>query len=51
MTDEVGSGFQEGQQVLVALVLERRTQTVRSALGDLQSRALDELGFGASRSC
>ena len=37
--------LEEGQQILVDLVLERRAQAVRGALVDLQHRVLDELGL------
>src|SRR5260370_8530127 len=35
----------ESEQIGIHLVLERRAQTVRGALVDLQSRAFDELGL------
>src|SRR5690242_11441680 len=44
MTGGAGLGFQEGQQVLVDLVLEGRAHAVRRARVDLQRRALDDLG-------
>src|SRR5229473_1604769 len=36
---------EEREKVFVDLVLERRAQTVRGALVDLQDRALDDLGL------
>src|SRR5260370_33216043 len=42
-------GFAELEQVLVESVLERRGQTVRGALVELQDRALDELVLEQAR--
>ena len=45
MMNDAALRFQEGQQVLVDLVLVGRAQAVRGTLVDLQGRALDEFGL------
>src|SRR5260370_30222960 len=47
--EQPASTLDEGQKILVDLVLERRAETVWGALDDLERRVLDELGLEQGR--